>query len=87
MNPVMSTSETLIRGVLADEGGLGDLAGTIDDDADLFQAGLTSLGVVSVLMKLEDALQLSFPDELVSVETFSRVVTIRAAVEQLTETE
>jgi acyl carrier protein len=83
-NPVISEPEAMIRVVLSEEGGLGDVADDIDGDADLFEAGLTSLGVVSVLMKLEDSLQLSFPDDLVSVDTFSRIASIRAAVERLT---
>jgi acyl carrier protein len=73
-------SEALIRAALAREGGLGGAAAEVDAETDLFEAGLSSLGVVAVLMRLENDLQVTFPDELVSVETFSYVSTIQRAV-------
>lgn len=52
--------EATIREVLATDGELGAVAREIDRDADLFDAGLTSVGAVAVVVGLEERFGLEF---------------------------
>lgn len=72
-----------IRQVLADHGNLAGNAGTLGVDDDLYDAGLTSLSTVTVMLALEDALGVEFPEEMLSRRTFASVSTIRDALGQL----
>ena len=53
-----------IRSVLGSEGKLYGDAATIGEDVDLFQEGLTSHACVNVMLALEDAYDLEFPDHM-----------------------
>lgn len=57
----------------------------LDDDADLFHAGMSSFGTVSVMVALEDAFGVEFTEPLLRRDTFETVATIRRAVLQLLE--
>lgn len=72
-----------IREVLADHGNLAADAESIDVDADLYDAGLTSLSTVTVMLALEDELGVEFPEEMLSRRTFASVAMIRDALDQL----
>jgi acyl carrier protein len=56
----------------------------LTDDADLFQAGMTSHASVNVMLALEEAFDLEFPDSMLTRRTFESVASIRAAVGELT---
>ena len=72
-----------IRQAISEHGKLAvDIAG-LDDDADLYDAGLTSLSTVTVMLALEDALELEFPESMLSRRTFSCISTIQGALEEL----
>lgn len=49
----------------------------------LNDSGLDSLGTISLLVDLEDALAVSFPDELLHPDTFRTVGTLWAALDGL----
>ena len=51
-----------IRQVLRDHARLPVDVETVPDDADLFQAGMTSHASVNVMLALEDAFDIEFPD-------------------------
>jgi acyl carrier protein len=69
--------------VLLKEGGWlqTDIAG-LADGADLYAAGLTSHATVNLMLALEEAFDIEFPDRLLRRRTFSSV---DAIVEALTE--
>lgn len=74
-----------IRNVLKEHGRLSiDVAG-LKDDADLYQAGLTSHASVSIMLALEGEFDIEFPDQMLSRGVFGSVATIRGAVETLTQ--
>ena len=55
-------------------------------DADLYAAGMTSHASVNVMLALEDAFDIEFPDDLLTKCTFTSIGSISAAVESLLET-
>lgn len=80
----MSTSDT-VRRVLDTHAKLKTPAGTLSDAADLYGAGMTSHASVNVMLAVEDAFDIEFPDELLTKSTFCSIAAISAAVESLLE--
>lgn len=76
---------TAIRTVLAEQGRLSSDAATIDENADLYAAGLTSHATINVVLGLENALDVELPDELLVKGTFTSIAAIRDAVTPLVE--
>ncbi|MEO5653975.1 MAG: acyl carrier protein [Marmoricola sp.] len=75
--------EDTIRAVLRDNGRLpGDVAALKPHD-DLYRAGLTSHASVNVMLALEDAFDVEFPDSLLKKSTFESIAAIAAALESL----
>jgi acyl carrier protein len=75
--------DDLIRAVLGDHARLNvDMTG-VGDDQDLYSVGLTSHASVTVMLALEDAFGVEFPDGLLNRQTFSSVNRIRAALAEL----
>ena len=56
----------------------------IDPAADLFDHGMTSFMATQVLMALEDAFAIEFPDEMMRRENFATISRINRSVVQLT---
>jgi acyl carrier protein len=72
-----------IRQVLAEHARLPvDVAG-LDDHADLFQAGMTSHASVNVMLALEEAFDVEFPESMLRKSTFESVAAIRTALDGL----
>jgi acyl carrier protein len=80
----LSPLDERIRSVLARYGRLAQDVGALDDSADLYQAGLTSHASVNVMLGLESAFDVEFPDHLLTRNVFSSIAAIRAALEQIT---
>ncbi|MGH9079133.1 MAG: acyl carrier protein [Acidimicrobiales bacterium] len=76
-----------IRSVLTEHGRLATDAGTIDDRADLFAAGMTSHASVNVMLALEDAFDIEFSEQMLRKSTFESIASIRAGVLQMTGSE
>jgi acyl carrier protein len=72
-----------IRRVLRDHARLPVDIESIDEHADLFQAGMSSHASVNVMLALEDAFDLEFPDQMLKRSVFESVAGIAAAVDQL----
>jgi acyl carrier protein len=53
------------------------------EDDDLFQAGMTSQASVNLMLGLEDAFDVEFPDRMLTRSVFESVATIRAALDEL----
>lgn len=75
--------EDAIRQVLVDYGRLPVDVSTIGDEADLYQAGLTSHASVNVMLALEDAFDAEFPDSMLRKSTFESIAAIRDALTEL----
>ena len=80
----MSTADT-VRRVLDTHAKLKAPAGALAEDADLYTAGMTSHASVNVMLAIEDAFDIEFPDELLTKSTFCSIGAISAAVESLLE--
>ena len=72
-----------IRQVLADHAKLPAAIETISDDADLFRSGMTSHASVNVMLALEDAFNLEFPDSMLRRSVFESVDAIAAAIAEI----
>ncbi|MFZ0666792.1 MAG: acyl carrier protein [Acidimicrobiales bacterium] len=72
-----------IRRVLAEHARLPVDVSTLDDHADLFQAGMTSHASVNVMLALEEAFDVEFPESMLRKATFESVSAIRSALAAL----
>jgi len=72
-----------IRRVLREHARLPVDVDTLADDADLFASGMTSHASVSLMLALEDAFDIEFPDRMLTRGVFESVASIEAAVEEL----
>jgi len=79
----MSATAEEIRRVLRDHARLPVDVDSIDDQADLFRAGMSSHASVNVLLALEDAFDIEFPDSMLKRSVFESVAGIDAAVQEL----
>jgi acyl carrier protein len=55
----------------------------LDDNADLFQAGMSSHASVSVMLALEDTFDVEFPDNMLKRSVFESVTDIAVAIAEL----
>ena len=53
------------------------------DDADLYQAGMSSHASVNVMIALEDAFDVEFEDSMLKRSVFESIASIAAALEQV----
>ena len=74
-----------IRKILADHGRLNKDPWTIEESADLYQAGMTSHASVNVMLALEGEFNVEFPDHMLKRGVFESLAAIRAAIEELTQ--
>jgi acyl carrier protein len=74
-----------IRSVLRDHARLTKDFSLITDDADLYQAGMTSHASVNVMLALEGAFEIEFPDHMLKRSVFESVRAIAAAIAELTK--
>ncbi|HEV7741039.1 MAG TPA: acyl carrier protein [Pseudolysinimonas sp.] len=79
------TPDDRIRAVLDAHAKLRSPAAELTDAADLYAAGMTSHASVNVMLALEDAFDIEFPDELLTKHTFCTISTVRTALLSLTE--
>lgn len=74
-----------ILAVLAEHGRLPVPPDSLAEDDDLYAAGMTSHASISVMLGLEDAFDVEFPDRMLTREVFSSISSIRAALAELAE--
>ena len=72
-----------IREVLAAHGRMAVDPHKVDDQADLYDLGMTSHASVDVMLALEDAFDIEFPDEVLKKSTFASVRNIEQVLEGL----
>jgi acyl carrier protein len=73
-----------IRQILKAHGRIAVGVETLSDHDDLFEAGMTSHANVNVMLALEDAFDIEFPEAMLQRSTFASVAAIREAVTELT---
>lgn len=72
-----------IRQVIADHARLRVDVASLSDDADLYEAGMTSHASVNVMLGIEDAFDVEFPDAMLKRSVFESIASIRQALKQL----
>lgn len=73
-----------IRNVLRDHGRLKRDAGELGADDDLYQFGMTSHASVNVMLALEGAFNVEFPDHMLKRSVFCSIAAIERALTELT---
>ncbi len=72
-----------IRGVITEHARLAvDVAGLGEAD-DLYEAGLTSHASVNLMLALEDAFDVEFPERMLRKQTFESIEAIRGAISEI----
>ena len=74
-----------IRGLLAKFGSLPVSIDQLQDDSDLYTAGLSSFASVQVMLGIEEAFDVEFPDTMLNRRSFASIAAIEACVRQLTD--
>ncbi len=74
-----------IRKILKEHGRLTKDALTLAEDADLYQAGMTSHASVNVMLALEGEFDVEFPDHMLKRGVFESIGSMRDAIAQLTK--
>lgn len=74
---------TKIRELLAKLGNLPVAVDTLADDADLYTAGLSSFASVQLMLGIEDAFDIEFPDHLLNRKSFQSIAAIEGTVSQI----
>jgi acyl carrier protein len=72
-----------IREILRAHARLAVDVGTLGDDSDLYQAGLTSHASVSLMLALEDHFDIEFPERMLRRGAFASIASIRAGLSEL----
>ena len=72
-----------IRTVLKDHGHLNKEISLLSAADDLYQSGMTSHASVNVMLALEGAFDIEFPDHMLKRNVFSSIQSIRSAVGEL----
>lgn len=73
-----------IREVVAAHARLRVDVSTLDDDADLYEAGLTSLSTVNLMLALEERFDVEFTDKMLKRRTFQSIRALDEAIAELT---
>ena len=72
-----------VRSVVANNARLPIEASALDDSTDLFVAGMTSHASVRLMLALEDAFDVEFPDEMLTRSVFESVNALAGAIDKL----
>jgi acyl carrier protein len=72
-----------IRRILRENGRLSADIDSLPDDADLYQAGMTSHASVNVMLALEDHFDVEFPDSMLKRSVFESISPIAGALKDL----
>ena len=73
-----------IRAILREHGRLAVDVATLQEDSELYAAGMTSHASVNVMLALESHFDIEFPDRMLKRQVFESIAAIRAAVCELT---
>ena len=79
----MVCDTTAIRDIIAQHGRLSVNVDALTERSDLYEAGLTSLATVGVMLALEEHFNIEFPPSRLSRKTFESIESIAEAVAEL----
>ena len=80
----MSDVTAQIRSVLKEHARLAVDVATLGDDSDLYVAGMTSHASVNLMLALEEAFEIEFPERMLRRRAFENIGAIRSAIVELT---
>jgi acyl carrier protein len=73
----------IIREIVAEHARLRVDVASLDDDADLYEAGLTSLSTVNLMLALEERFDVEFLDRMLRRRTFQSIGSLAEAIAEL----
>ena len=79
----MNDNHERIRAILREHGRLSQDPSALGDNADLYQAGMTSHASVNVMLALEGEFDVEFPDHMLKRNVFNTIASIHAALDEL----
>jgi len=77
----------VIHKLIDEHGRLPAPASSLSDNQDLYEAGLTSFAAVQLMLGLEDAFDIEFPERMLNRRSFASVAAIAACLTELTADE
>jgi len=78
---MVGAMKTQIRDILAAHAGLPVPVESLADGDDLYQAGLRSFSSVTLMLALEDAFDIEFPEDALNRKTFQSIDAIAETVD------
>jgi acyl carrier protein len=75
--------QDVIREVLARNQALASKVSQLGPEADLYEAGLASFDAVGLMLALEEAFDIEFPESMLNRRTFSSIGELERAVSTL----
>jgi acyl carrier protein len=75
--------EEKIRAILSKRGGMADTIASVPREGNLYEAGLTSLATVQVMLSLEEDFDFEFPDSMLNRNTFASIAELQKRIEGL----
>ena len=75
--------EDVLRNILDRSGRLAVPAASLDENTDLYAAGLSSLATVNVMLAIEAAFDIEIPDEMLNRRTFQTLGDLREAITRI----
>jgi acyl carrier protein len=79
----IADTEARIREIVRQHGRLAQDDPALAADADLYRAGMSSHAGVNVMLALEAAFDVEFPDRMLTRSVFASIASIRTAIEEL----
>ena len=72
-----------IRTIIREHGRLTSSLDALDNESDLYRAGMTSQASVNVMLALESEFDIEFPDSMLKRSVFASIAAIGRAVAEL----
>jgi acyl carrier protein len=76
-----------VRRIVGENGRLSVDVASLEPQTDLYESGMTSHASVNVMLALEDAFDVEFPDRMLKRDVFESIAAITAALEEIQEEE
>ncbi len=80
----MQSIQQRVRQLLREHGTIVVDVDSLAPEADLYEAGLTSLSAVDLMLAIEQTFDFMLPDDALNRRTFASIGSIAAVVERLT---
>jgi acyl carrier protein len=75
--------KTALRRILAESGRLDTPVDSLDDQSDLYAAGLSSLATVHVMLAIEDEFDIEIPDRLLTRRLFQTIDSLASMINEV----